>query len=430
MSTSHSSTRSFYGAVRAAGDDLGEHFCELTADPYRPRDMQLVVHLSDQSPVHVWNLWGEALTVEGPNVDVVTLSGAGGHSGKGSPRLTARVETVVTTDFAREGGPPSVYRYGYSFPLTSTTQGTGATRQDGRAGFIRSRRLPTDEDGRVTFEPVAFLDATLDGVDLQVGSGFDFAQGGAARYPEQTLTRVSVLSFDLPPALDGSAPHSLARGTVDTALRLLSVLERDRLRWVTEGWHSKTIGGDPLHQQKTVRWTSPPRERTRLDPYRNTHGQAFQSLIQAYDALDAETRGTVDKMCDEFQIAATAGDLETSLVRWHSVIDFACKRSEQARGEDARRKTKRRIIDTCAAMGVDLEPLVGQEALESPNKGELSFTALRNQFVHEGFDVFEDAWDEVVDGVHAARALAERMLLAVLGLPAPLAHLGTAGLPH
>ena len=152
--------------------------------------------------------------------------------------------------------------------------------------------------------------------------------------------------------------------------------------------------------------------------------------MQAYDALDAEARETVDKMCDEFQIAATAGDLETSLVRWHSVIDFACKRSEQARGEGEVRKAKRRIIDTCAAMGVDLAPLVGEETLESPNKGGLPFTDLRNQFVHEGFDVFEGKGDALVEGLHTARALAERMLLAILGLPAPLAYLGSTALPH
>ena len=176
--------------------------------------------------------------------------------------------------------------------------------------------------------------------------------------------------------------------------------------------------------------TSPPRKRFSLDPYRNEHGEALRTLIQAYGTLDAETRATADKMCREFEIAATSGDLETSLVRWHSVVDFACKRSEQDRGETRRLITKQRIIDTCDAMGVDLMQIVGSEAVAKPKKGEFSFTSLRNQFVHDGFDVFESKGSELVEGVHTARALAERMLLAVLGLDAPLAYLGTAGLPH
>lgn len=431
MSTSHTSARSFYGSVRTAEDDLGEHFCELTANPYRPRDMRLVVHLSGRSSVDPWRLVGdESLAVEGPGVDIVTRSGIGIHMESNGSRITAGVESVVTTAYAWEGDAASVYHYGYSFPLTSVTQGKEMTLRDSRSGFIRSRGRTTEQDGRTAFEPVELLCVSLDGVDLQLGSGFDFGEGGETRYPEQTLTRVSILTFDLPPEPDGSAPHERAREVADASLRLLSVLERDRIRWVTEGWYSKTTAGDPLRQEKMVRWASPPRDRASLDAYRNAHGKALQELVAAYDGLREDARAVADKMCAEFEIAATSGDLETSLVRWHSVIDFGCKRAEQARGESKRRKTKRRIIDTCAAMGVDLAQLVGAEALASPNNGELSFTALRNQFVHDGFDVFERKGNELVDGVHDARALAERMLLAVLGLPAPLAYLGTSGPPH
>lgn len=430
MPTSPNATRSFYGAVRIADDDLGEHFCELTADPYRPREMKLVVHLQgDEAEAGFGSGLGQFLRVDGPGVEVETQEGVGFHIGGQGARFTARVVQVVTTAYWFNDDPAPTHTFGYSFPLTSVTHTRGFRSHDATSGLIRSRGRVEDGSGGQTFEPVEFIQATLDGVEVEIGSAFDFADGGTARYPEDTLTQVSTLSFTVHADPQAAPPLDLARGVADAVLRLLSVLERDRIRWVTEGWYATSAEDKPLRQQKTVRWTSPPRDRSRLRPSMRNQDEAMQTLIQAYDRLDPAPRATADLMCSQFEIAATAGDLETALLRWHSVVDFTCKRFETQRNVEEKPKLKRSIIETCDAMGVDLAAVVPAAELKSV-RGAFGFTKLRNQFIHDGFDVFDDQPRELIDALHTARALAERMLLATLGVNAPLSYLGTTGGPH
>ena len=45
----------------------------------------------------------------------------------------------METDFWHEDKQTETCHYGYSFPLTSTTQGNAMTREDGFAGFFRGR---------------------------------------------------------------------------------------------------------------------------------------------------------------------------------------------------------------------------------------------------------------------------------------------------
>ena len=42
--------RRFYGSLRSGEADLGQHFCELTADPYDSRAMRVTVHHSRWQP--------------------------------------------------------------------------------------------------------------------------------------------------------------------------------------------------------------------------------------------------------------------------------------------------------------------------------------------------------------------------------------------
>lgn len=432
MTSSHNLSRSFYGALQIGGHDLGEHFCELTADAYKPRDMRLIVHLQGDESSGRWrDDLHQSVRVDGPGVEILTHDGIGVHTGSRGTRVTARVERVVTTSFWFSEDPAPAHTFGYSFPLTSVTQIHGFELQDGVAGLIWSRgRVEKGDDG-YAFEPVKAIQASLDGFDIEVGSAFDFAEGGTTRYPEDTLTRVSTLSFTVQRETSSAPPLDVARGVADAALRLLSVLERDRIQWVTEGWYATSADNEPLRQQKTVRWASPPRDRSRLQHTPRTHQDALQMLIRAYDGLGPSDRATADLMCRQFEIASTAGDIETALLRWHSVVDFACKRSETARNvEKQPSPMKRRITQTCSAMGVDLTGIVPEAELANPNKGAFGFTELRNQFVHDGFDTFDGRGHELIDGLHTARAVAERMLLATLGLDAPLSYLGTTDGPH
>ena len=146
----------------------------------------------------------------------------------------------------------------------------------------------------------------------------------------------------------------------------------------------------------------------------------LQQLVKAYDALPAERRLPVERARAEFEIVSAAATIETTLVRWHSAIDFYCKRAGFDKGS-----AKMRIVGTCDALGVRLDDVVGADALRQPERGRFSFTDLRNQFVHDGFDVFDGRHEALFEAARVPRALAERMLLASLGLKEPVGHLGT-----
>lgn len=435
MSDRYTVTRRFYGSLRSGKEDLGEHFCELTADPYGSREMRVTVHVSNGAGwdvrqqtggrVNLYDALGDgAFEIVGPGISVQTQDGgASSRSGQDGSQFTARVQSVEEVRYWAEDVEPHTYDYGYRFPLTVLTHRPGRTMSHGEIGFLRGS---FEEDGdRVTVTPESPTTVQLDGVEVEIASCFNFHDGGPARHPEQTLVSESYLGFRWPEVNPNPDPSDGARAVADAVLRLVSVVERDRIRWTRENVAARSSSGDPSRQWRTTRWASPPVPRNSLAWERRSHLDALQRLVEAYDALPAHDREEVDRACAEFEIASTAATIETSLVRWHSVVDFYCARSEASRGETRRLKTKRRIVETCDAMGVDLAPLVPADVLASKSKGAFSFTDLRNQFVHDGFDVFDGRHDDLFEAVRTARAVAERMLLATLGLDGPVAHLGT-----
>ena len=415
-------TRQFYGTLTAGETSFGEHFCELTVDPHAPRDMHVTVHLARSDEF----VEAEPTHVLGPGLRIGTLEGMSMTSGNDGTRCTMRVASVEEEMFAFDASSAAVYRYGYRFPLTTTTQWGGRTMQHGNLGYFRG---PTEMLGdRVAVSPVPPVCVVIDGVDVEVRSCVNFRTSGSARYPETALVSESLLTFTLPCSETGEAPTDTARAVADVVLQLLSVIERDRVHWTRETVFGQSASGDPVRQVQTTRWVPATRSRERLGwPHeQSAYTGALVRLVAAYERLDAEARRGVTRTCDEFQTASTAGDLETMLIRWHSVVDFYCKRT----GLDKVRPAKRRIVETCERLGVRLDDLVPSDELLEPQTGAFGFTHLRNGFVHEGFDVFDGRGAELLEAINTARALGERMLLATLGIDETVGHVGTTGGPH
>ena len=125
------------------------------------------------------------------------------------------------------------------------------------------------------------------------------------------------------------------------------------------------------------------------------------------------------------------------------MVDFFCKR---AGFDDPSRYPKAkgypsagmRMVATCDHFGVTIDDLVEIDTLRAvrgrirtgkKEKGvddRFSFTRLRDDFVHEGFDTFEGRYDEVSVCRGALRAMAERILAAKLGADISGTHVGAA----
>lgn len=405
------------------GDDLnGPHFAELTADPYATRDMRIVVHLNPE----VWTFGlhtphQRGLTILGPGLSVETKDAIS----TSNDRISAPVACVDETLYENEEVAPVQFSFGFRFPVVALMGDPHTVVRDAMVGFSlgTAKRQP---DGRLEITPVSSISVMLDGVEIEVSSEFSFRSGGTARYPEETLIRESLLAFSIEtPAGQREPPHGKARRLADTVLQFVSVLERDRIRWTRQMTAARGTGGTPAGQWRRTRWSSPPRSG---GPRRSVHNGvgALSQLVAAYDALDAPGRTVVDRVCGEFEIAATAGDVETSLVRWHSVMDFFCKRAGY---DEHGQSTAKRVLKTCDAAGVRLDDLIDAAELARVRNGEkraaFSFTTLRNAFVHDGFDVFDGRFADLCNAEEAARALAERLLLSLLNLGAEVGPLGT-----
>lgn len=421
-------TRKFYGSVTYGEHHLGTHFCELTADPYNARDMRVEVHLAegdDQPNRAAFIGWGvphfpgKAMRIEGPGMSVETSTIIGSHLEHSGWRLAARVMSAEWRDTIRTG-QPAVYEFGYRFPLTATASRMKLTAKLGNVGYIRGR-VKEDDDGVMTVKPVLPFAVVLDGVEIEVGSTFNFHESGSTRYPAEHVVSESFMGFKL--LATEPEPVERARALASAVLRLFSVAERDRIHWTRENYYSQDANGAPLTQVRSMRWASPPVDRRSL-PWGGDHEGTLKTLVAAYDLLDAGVRSEVDRACGEFEIAATAGDIETSLIRWHSVVDFFSKRAGNDKGNAGHR-----IVKTCDDLGVLLDDLVDTElaeTLRAGGKGAFPFTDLRNRFVHDGFDVFDDRFDELLKARKTVRAVAERMLLARMGIGREGTHIGTA----
>ena len=418
-------TTSLYADVRLGGRELGVQFCEITTDPYATRDMSVVVHWGDGGEVDSLSDLREAtresergpLVINAPGLRVQAEAVSLSLGGNGV-RVVGKPSEVRETSIGRDGEPVS-YTFGYRFPLTSVTRDAPSSASHGRIGLMRGK--VTEDDDRFAVEPPPMLHFTVDGVDVRIGSVLDFHNVPSARYPEVQLVTESVVAFELPADLPPQGVISRARSLASAVLHLVSFFERDRLRWSREKYYSVDGEGEAVSQVQTTRWCSPPKERTSLHP--GTRRDGLRQITEAFDRAEGTVRDEVLLACGEFAIAATAGDVETSLVRWHSAIDFFCKRAGMDSGSAGQR-----IVASCDALGVWLSDLADPRTiarLRAKKGGALPFTQLRNAFVHDGFEVFDGRFDELLESRKTARAIAERMLLARLAAGASGSHVGS-----
>lgn len=431
-------SRRFYGTVREGAHSWGTHFCEVQADPYAPRDMRVEIHWTAGQPAPdprrlMASLPDRALTIEGPDV-VVYASNPAFSSDRDGSRLRAVIDSIHERRTFGEAVPVR-YKFGYRFPLTSLTSYAPLTTRHGEVGFLRGDA--NIGDGRVTVVPPPMIEVILDGVLIKVGSTLDFYTSVDVRYPMEHVVTESIVTFNLTPG--PTSPQEEAKQLAETVLRFVSVVERDRIHWTREHFYAEGPDKEVLSTSKTLRWTSPPRNRARRrEPCH--HAKALRALVEAYDAAVPDTRANADLVCDQFEVAATAADVETSLVRWHSVVDFICKRAgfdDRSKYVGGRPTAAMRMVKVCDHLGVSIEGLVAPDTLEvvrdrlatgKHKKGKddrFSFTRLRDDFVHEGFDSFDGLYGDVVEARASLRALAERLLAALLGAEISETHLGT-----
>ncbi len=145
-------------------------------------------------------------------------------------------------------------------------------------------------------------------------------------------------------------------------------------------------------------------------------------LVDRYASLDEETKTTLDKALRQLLVATKPNQpVETELVYWHSCLEVLTKILAKDRMKEFKywgfSKRLLQVCDDAKIEWMDLYPDIKKEEVslqQSPQK--LEITSIRNAMIHDGDYPAMDKYDAVFLENTRAAALAERMVMCVLGI--------------
>lgn len=214
------------------------------------------------------------------------------------------------------------------------------------------------------------------------------------------------------------------RETVELLFECVSVVERDRLNWHHERVIVNGADGDFLSSRSTQRWVSPPTRDSVKDrhSFQNAQKDSRKTLIDifaAYERATPDVKIVVRKLINAMKIAYTMPVFEAQFIHWHSCLDFFKK----VYGVQNVRGFSRALVRMFDQTGIAIDDLLSADQLQEIRRANnnqkvpmLPFTALRNSYIHEGFDVFQNRFAEGWNRLVTMRALVERLLLNQLGI--------------
>jgi hypothetical protein len=145
-------------------------------------------------------------------------------------------------------------------------------------------------------------------------------------------------------------------------------------------------------------------------------------LVERYSSLDGESKTTLDKALRQLLVATKPNQpVDTELVYWHSSLEVLTKILAKEKMKEYKywgfSKRLLQVCDDAKIEWMDLYPEIKKEEVlleQSPQK--LEITNIRNAMIHDGDYPAMDKYDAVFLENTRAAALAERMVMCVLGM--------------
>lgn len=332
--------------------------------------------------------------------------------------------------------------FGYRFPLVTVTDSPMLTANHYDVGLVRGK-YNKDEDVFIPMRNPFRIKSPVGEVVLQ--DEFDFHHTRDERYPQIHLIRRSLVTLGYTMDSEDSINGALEkiRNVVYDVFQALSLIERTRVNWHTEEHSGFDSDGNTLFTQTVYKWASPLH-----DGYRRSHNgiKVYRSTLSAYlesywDAAE-DVQVTLDTIVDGFKVANCCRTLETKFIHWHACLDFFKTHIFKGLPSEDLNRIKNsmsfsmqliHMLELSETSYKDLleESVVEQilNAIEGKGKSQdLSFTAIRNQYMHDGFHAFEGHWREASDLTRTMRALAERVVLGIVGIDFKNTSLGNPSL--
>ena len=424
MLDAYNQIEKFQGVLQLDGKELGTCWCEFHHNPLAPNAMR--AELTDPPTRDFSDKKDGELTfvTRGGNTwYVLKLEGHGqGWGNSFSMRSEHRVlEFREETWFQEEYTGPIEIDVAFAFPPTSVSVDTelishhafGLIRGDfdRKSGKVELRRNPMHLPSAVG--------------DLTIAEELRFHRTDGFGSLSHVVTSQSYVGIG-PIQLDSEQLDErmgTIRETMGYLFECVSVIERDRINWHTERFTVRAVDGDPIGSVSIRQWVPPPRGENAKDRYSYLQEQeasrnTLRKLFTAYELANTDVKNVVKKMIDAMKIAYTMPIFEAEFIHWHSCLDFFKKIYSVERIKPFSRALVVMFDEAHIAID-DLLPADQLHEIRTATSGipKLAFTDLRDSYIHEGFDVFNDRFAIGFNMLLTMRSLVERLLLHQMGVP-------------
>lgn len=241
---------------------------------------------------------------------------------------------------------------------------------------------------------------------------------GVFEVREQTkaLLRFSGTNLDLEEA------SMQAEGILKPYLWVASFLEKRFLDWhyctiVARGEEGKGTVVEKYQSRRTFAYRTSQHIQINKMKYRNL----LKHVVDKYLGLGNGVREEVDKAIRQLLVGNRPDQLvENKLIYVHSTLDILIKIIASFRTRDWRYKSfRKKLVLACEDAEIewaDLYPGLTRERIFSDEKADFLITKFRNAMIHEGKYPDKKEYDQVFEENARAEALAERMVMKILGI--------------
>jgi len=213
-----------------------------------------------------------------------------------------------------------------------------------------------------------------------------------------------------------------AERVLDSYLRMVSFFEKRFLGWRyseidARGEKGKGIVVEKYQWRPGITYQSSQHIKTNQAKYRSQ----LKLLVDRYLMSKDNVREEIDKAIRQMVIGNRPDQaVESKLIYWHSALDIHIKivAGEKAR-EQRYEAFSKKLVLACEDAGIvwtDLYPYLTRERIFSEEKADFLITSLRNAMIHEGKYPDSKEYNQVFQENARAEALAERMVMRILGV--------------
>jgi len=215
----------------------------------------------------------------------------------------------------------------------------------------------------------------------------------------------------------------LVENILETYLHVMSFLENRFLYWFRCEIDARSVNGKGM--VSTI-WKSVPKwEYKRNDHiarYSKEYREFVPKLVDGYQLLEAQRKDELNKAIQQLLIAAKPDQpFDTELIYWHSCLDILIKILSGDKFLDRKNiGFSKKLVLACEDAKIewsDLYPYVKKEDIFSGTlRADFKITTIRNNMIHDGQYPNPNDFDVVFAENSRAEALAERIIIHILGV--------------